>query len=141
MNLSQQQMAELLLGIIRAQSAVIDAVDRAVPGFRGTHLSPALNAAATLRIADARLQDLPARLLIRAQGRNPLDLDTVAAALAATLSQAPATAVPSASFAKPAIVAATVAAPSAAIAASVAPAATAAPATATSFDENDFFNS
>lgn len=77
MNLTTQQLAELLAGIARSQQAVIDALDRANPGFRNTYLLPTLTVAANQRLLDVRLLDLPSRILLRSQGRNPMDLPTV----------------------------------------------------------------
>lgn len=70
-NLTTQQLAELLIGIARAQQAVIDAVESARPGFKMTHLTPVLHTAAKLRNTNhvATLADLPARLLLQCQGR------------------------------------------------------------------------
>lgn len=81
MNLTHEQLAELLAGIARSQQAVIDAVDRAEPGFRGTYLLPTLNVAANLRIPEVRLMDLPSRILLRSQGRTPMDLPAIQKAL------------------------------------------------------------
>ena len=77
MNLSHEQLAELLAGIARSQQAIVDAVDRAHPGFRGTYLLPTLNVAANLRIPQTRLLDLPSRILLRSQGRVPMDMETI----------------------------------------------------------------
>lgn len=88
MNITTEQLAELLAGIARSQQAVIDAVDRAQPGFRGTYLLPTLNVAANLRIPEVRLLDLPSRILLRSQGRVPMDIETVVANLNAALGQA-----------------------------------------------------
>ena len=70
-NLTTQQIAELLVGIARAQQAVVDAVESAKPGFKMTHLTPVLQSAAKLRNTShvATLTDLPARLLLQCQGR------------------------------------------------------------------------
>lgn len=81
MNLSHEQLAELLAGIARAQQAVIDAIDKSQPGFRGTYLLPTLNVAANLRIPEIRLMDLPSRILLRSQGRTPMDLPSIQKAL------------------------------------------------------------
>ena len=81
MNLTHEQLAELLAGIARSQQAVIDAIDRAEPGFRGTYLLPTLNVAANLRIPEVRLMDLPSRILLRSQGRTPMDLPAIQKAL------------------------------------------------------------
>lgn len=68
------QLAELLMGIAKAQSAVIDAVERANPGFRNNHAVPMLTTAANVRAAAPRIQDLPARILLRMQGRSAFDV-------------------------------------------------------------------
>ena len=77
MTLTHEQLAELLAGIARSQQAIVDAMDRAQPGFRGTYLLPTLNVAANLRIPQTRLLDLPSRILLRSQGRAPMDADTI----------------------------------------------------------------
>ena len=89
MNLTNEQLAELLAGIARAQQAIIDAVDRAEPGFRNTHLIPVLTVAANLRLNEGRLLDLPSRILLRAQGRAATDTATVLRDLEAILSGVP----------------------------------------------------
>ena len=68
------QLAELLMGIAKAEAAVIDAVERAQPGFRNNHAVPILTTAANVRAAVPRIQDLPARILLRMQGRSAFDL-------------------------------------------------------------------
>ena len=108
MNLTTQQLAELLAGIVRSQQAVIDAVDRANPGFRNTYLLPTLTVAANQRLAEVRLLDLPSRILLRSQGRNPMDLPTVEKGLQEALGMAS-----SAPFAEPSVRAAAPAAPAA----------------------------
>ncbi len=120
MNLTPEQLAELLAGIARSQQAIIDAIDRANPGFRSTYLLPTLNVAANLRIPEVRLLDLPSRILLRSQGRVGMDLETVLNNLNAALGQ-PAAAPASATAPK-------AAPPSAAPAISADP-------------ENEFFNS
>jgi len=112
MNLSAEHLAELLAGIARAQSAIIDAVERANGGWRNSHLLPLLTIAANMRTADPRLLDLPARILLRAQGRGAVDVAAVVAdlerltgaqAAPAAAAPAPATATPTApAVAKPA---------------------------------------
>jgi len=77
MNLTPQQLAEILAGIARSQQAIIDAMDRANPGWRNTYLLPTLTVAANQRLAEVRLLDLPSRILLRSQGRNPMDQPTV----------------------------------------------------------------
>ena len=68
------QLAELLMGIAKAEAAVIDAVERAQPGFRNNHAVPILTTAANVRAAVPRIQDLPARILLRMQGRAAFDV-------------------------------------------------------------------
>lgn len=75
--MNHDQLAELLAGIAKAQNAVLDAIDRANPGFKATYLAPLLNVAANMRTADPRLVDLPARVLLRYQGRAALDMDAI----------------------------------------------------------------
>ena len=68
------QLAELLMGIAKAQAAVIDAIERAEPGFRNNHAVPILTTAANVRAAVPRIQDLPSRILLRMQGRAAFDI-------------------------------------------------------------------
>ena len=79
--LTAEQLAELLAGIARAQNALVDAVDRANGGWRNTHLLPVLNVAANVRQAEPRLIDLPSRVLLRSQGRGAIDIAAIAADL------------------------------------------------------------
>ena len=117
MNLSTEQLAELLAGIARAQQAIIDAIDSENGGWKNTHLLPKVNTAANMRLAVPRLMDVPSRVLMRSQGRVPMDVPTIARMLEEALSgvaAAPAAA-PAAKAAVP--VAAAVAVPVAAAAA------------------------
>ena len=75
--MNHDQLAELLAGIAKSQNAVLDAVDRANPGFKATHLASVLNVAANMRTAEPRLIDLPSRILLRYQGRAAIDLDAI----------------------------------------------------------------
>lgn len=79
--MNHDQLAELLAGIAKSQNAVLDAVDRAMPGFKNTHLAPVLNVAANMRVGDPRLVDLPSRILLRYQGRAAVDLGAIKADL------------------------------------------------------------
>jgi hypothetical protein len=78
--ISTQQLAEILVGIARAQQAIVDAVESSKPGFRSTHLLPALTNVA--RVRDTRrppqLVDLPARVLLQCMGRTGPDAAQVA---------------------------------------------------------------
>lgn len=81
MEISSRYLADLLIGIAKAQTAVIDAMDRASPGFRNTHAVPLLQIASNMRAGDPRLIDLPSRVLLRMQGRVALDSAAVMADL------------------------------------------------------------
>jgi len=88
MNLTTDHLADILIGIARAQNAVIEAVDRANPGFRNTHAVPILNVVANMRAGDPRMIDLSARILLRLQGRVALDPAAVKADLERLMSGA-----------------------------------------------------
>ena len=90
MNLTTAHLADLLIGIARAQNAVIDAMERAGPGFRNTHAVPLITLAANMRAGDPRLIDLPSRILMRLQGRVALDNAAVKADLDRLIGGAPA---------------------------------------------------
>ena len=79
-NVSTQQLAELLVGIARAQQAIIDAIESSKAGFKGTHLSPALMNVARVRDTHRALQlgDLPARVLMQCMGRNGPNVEQIA---------------------------------------------------------------
>ena len=79
--MNHEQLAELLAGIAKAQNAVLDAVDRAQPGFKATHLAAVLSVAANMRTGDPRLIDLPSRILLRYQGRAAVDTAAIVADL------------------------------------------------------------
>ena len=112
LEISAQQLAELLIGIARAQAAVVHGVDSAMVGTKTQHIVPALQNAAHLRDhPEPTLTDLPVRILLTSQGRVPPDPAVVArelerllsgvvaatpAAAAAAAAAAPAAAVPSA---------------------------------------------
>jgi len=89
MTITNEQLAELLAGIARSQQAIIDAFDRAEPGFRNTHLVPVLTVAANMRLAEGRLLDLPSRILLRGQGRAAMDTAAVLRDLEAILTGVP----------------------------------------------------
>src|ERR1700742_4967965 len=93
MNMTTQQMAELLAGIARAQQAVIDAMEGAKPGFKGTFLSPALDSVAKMRSTGRTpsLLDFPARVLLQCQGRTGPNVEQIARDLEVLLSATPAT--------------------------------------------------
>lgn len=75
LQISAQQLAELLSGIARAQAAVMNGIDSAMTGAKGQHLMPALNNAAHLRDRpEPTLVDLPVRILMSYQSRVGPDL-------------------------------------------------------------------
>ena len=90
MNLTTDHLADILIGIARAQNAVIDAIDRANPGFRSQHATPLITLAANMRAGDPRMIDLSARILMRLQGRVALDAAAVKADLERLMSGKPA---------------------------------------------------
>jgi hypothetical protein len=92
MNLTTEHLADILIGIARAQNAVIDAMERASPGFRSSHAAPFITLAANMRAGDPRMIDLSARILMRLQGRVALDNAAVKADLERLMSGKPAAA-------------------------------------------------
>ena len=121
MNLSTQQLAEILIGVARSQQAIIEAIESMKAGFKGTYLAPALDSAAKIRSTGRplSLQEYPARVLVQCQGRvGPnveqmvKDLDALLSGTAATPS-AVAPALARAAIAQPARPAAAPAAPAA----------------------------
>lgn len=70
MEISSQQLAELLIGIARAQAAVIGGIESAMTGTKNTHIAPMLQNAAHLRDhPNPTLVDLPVRVLLASLGR------------------------------------------------------------------------
>ena len=96
MSVTPEQLAELLAGIVRAQQAVIDAVESQHGGFKNTHLLPKLNVAANARQVTPRLLDIPSRVLLRSQGRVPMEPAQIARDLREALGAAPPAAAPAA---------------------------------------------
>lgn len=88
MSLTIEQLAELLAGIARSQQAIIDAIESESGGWRNTHLLPKVTVAANLRLKDARLIDLPSRILLRSQSRVPMDAASIARDLQTAISGA-----------------------------------------------------
>lgn len=88
MNVTTQQLAELLIGIARSQQAVIDAIDAQKPGFKATYLTPALDSVAKVRSTNRApsLQEFPARVLSQCQSRVGPNLEQVMKDLEALLS-------------------------------------------------------
>ena len=88
MNLSTQQLAEILIGVARSQQAIIEAVESMKAGFKGTYLAPALDSVAKIRSTGRplTLQEYPARVLVQCQGRVGPNVDLVVKDLEALLS-------------------------------------------------------
>ena len=76
--ITDQQLAELLLGIARAQLAIADAVETSKAGFKFNHLRPAVESAARLKMdRPVALVDFPSRLLLQMLGRSAPTTDQV----------------------------------------------------------------
>jgi hypothetical protein len=130
MNVTTQQLAELLIGIARAQQAIIDAAESQKAGFKGTYLAPVLDAVAKIRSTNRApsLQEFPARVLMQCQSRSGPNLEQVVKDLEALLSgqvTAPATLSPVEARAAAAMPPAATAPAAAPASQAVAPAATA----------------
>ena len=70
MQISAQQLAELLLGIARAQAAMIQGLENEMAGIRSGRIIPALQNVAHLRDhPNPTLIDLPSRVLLGTLGR------------------------------------------------------------------------
>jgi hypothetical protein len=74
LQISAQQLAELLAGIARAQAAVINGLENELAGVRSGRIVPAVQNVAHLRDhPQPTLVDLPVRALLAAMGRLPPD--------------------------------------------------------------------
>lgn len=103
-NLTTQQIAELLIGIARAQQAIVDGVESLKAGFKSGHLGPALDYAAKSRVTTrpVTLQEFPARVLLQCMGRAGPNVEQITRDLEALLSGHAVTPAESASAAAPA---------------------------------------
>jgi hypothetical protein len=83
MQISAQQLAELLAGIARAQAAIVNGLENELAGVRSGRIMPALQNAAHLRDhPQPTLTDLPVRMVLSSLGRaGGPDLAAVAADL------------------------------------------------------------
>lgn len=78
MEISAQQLAELLLGIARAQAAIIQGLENEMAGIRSGRIIPALQNVAHLRDhPNPTLTDLPSRVLLGTLGRQVPDAGSV----------------------------------------------------------------
>ena len=70
LQISAQQLAELLAGIARAQAAVVQGLENELAGVRSARIIPAVQNMAHLRDhPEPTLVDLPVRALLTAMGR------------------------------------------------------------------------
>jgi len=79
LQISAQQLAELLSGIARAQTAMVHGIETGNPGMRSNFIVPAIQNAAHLRDhPQPTLTDLPVRILLTYMGRAGPDIEAVA---------------------------------------------------------------
>ena len=107
MEVSAQQLAELLLGIARAQAAMVQGLENEMAGVRSGRIIPALQNVAHLRDhPQPTLTDLPVRVLLGTLGRQVPDAAGVVRDLERLLAggEAPAAGAPAENldFSKPA---------------------------------------
>ena len=87
-DITTQQLAQLILGIARAQNAMIEALENSKAGFKATHFRPAVETASRLRSnLPETLADYPSRLLLQMLGRTAPDADRVLRDLEALLNR------------------------------------------------------
>ena len=69
MQISAQHLAELLMGVARAQAAIVQGIETEMAGFRSGRAVPALQNVAHLRDhPEPTLTDLPIRILLTTMG-------------------------------------------------------------------------
>ena len=87
-DITTQQLAQLLLGVARAQNALVEALENSKAGFKATHFRPAVEAASRIRSNRTEtLSDYPSRLLLQMLGRTAPDRDSVARELEKLLAE------------------------------------------------------
>lgn len=85
--MTTEQMAQLMLGVAKAQLAILDSVENMKAGFKFTHVRPTLETASRIRSnTQETLGDFPSRLLLQMLGRNPPALERVVHDLEALVS-------------------------------------------------------
>lgn len=88
MQVSAQQLAELLLGIARAQAAMVHGLENEFAGMRSGRIMPALQNVAHMRDhPQPTLTDLPVRVLLGTLGRQVPDAAGLVRDLERLLSQ------------------------------------------------------
>lgn len=76
---TNEQIAQLLLGIARTQLAMADAIESTKAGFKESHLRSHVESAARIKVNRPQaLADFPARLLLQMLGRNAPTQESVA---------------------------------------------------------------
>jgi hypothetical protein len=101
MEISAQQLAELLLGIARAQAGMIQGLENEMAGVRSGRIIPALQNVAHLRDhPQPTLTDLPVRVLLSTLGRQTPDAAGVIRDLERLIGGASAAAAPAAAAAE-----------------------------------------
>ena len=89
--ITTKQLAQLLLGVARAQNAIVEALENSKVGFKATHFRPAVETASRIRSnRPETLADYPSRLLLQMLGRTAPDSDSVIRELEGLLAQQPA---------------------------------------------------
>ena len=77
-DITTEQLAQLLLGIARAQNAIIEALENSKAGFKATHFRSTIETASRIRAnRPDTLTDYPSRLLLQMLGRTGPDIDAV----------------------------------------------------------------
>jgi len=88
MQISAQHLAELLMGIARAQAAIVQGIENEMGGFRSGRAVPALQNVAHLRDhPEPTLTDLPVRVLLATLGRQVPDSAAIVRDLERLLAQ------------------------------------------------------
>ena len=86
-DITTQQIAQLMIGIARAQLAIVDSIENSKAGFKFTHVRPTLETASRIRSNHAEtLADFPSRLLLQMISRKAPDLERVVRDLDALVS-------------------------------------------------------
>jgi len=90
-NITTRQLAELIIGIARAQQAIIEGMESLKAGYKATHFAPALDNTARTRVTTrpVTLQEFPARVLMQCMGRAGPSVEQVTRDLEALLGGRP----------------------------------------------------
>jgi hypothetical protein len=90
-NITTHQLAELIIGIARAQQAIVEGMESLKAGYKTTHFAPALDNTARTRVTTRplTLQEFPARVLMQCMGRAGPNVEQIARDLEALLAGKP----------------------------------------------------